>query len=245
LSGLYTQSRPARSPTGLALRLLSSFELAVDGAPVAVAPGGQRVIALLALGGGRLPRAFVSGVLWPEGSDQRAAASLRSALWRIGLIGDVVLTDGTLLVLTDDVVLDIGDLRARADRLVHDEGPSEHDDVLRLRDAGELLPGWYEDWVIIERERLRQAQVLALEALCVRLSAERRYAAAAEAGLAAVGCDPLRESAHRVLVAAHLAAGNAVEALRQHDLCRHLLRRHLAIAPSAQMAALVAGLRRD
>jgi DNA-binding SARP family transcriptional activator len=97
--------------------------------------------------------------------------------------------------------------------------------------------------VLIERERFRQVHLIALEALCLRLSACNRHAAATEAGLAAVACEPLRESAHRALVEAHIAAGNAVEALRQHDLCRDLVRRHLGLEPSAQMSALVAGLR--
>ena len=74
--------------------------------------------------------------------------------------------------------------------------------------AGELLPHWYDDWVVIERERFRQLRLHALDALCESLAAAGRYAAAVEAGRASVAAEPLRESAHRLLIQAHLAEGN-------------------------------------
>ena len=61
--------------------------------------------------------------------------------------------------------------------------------------------------------------------------------------LALVG-EPLRESAHRALVAFHLAEGNAAEALRQFRLCRRLLLEQLGVEPSPLMLELVAGLDR-
>src|SRR4029450_13229953 len=79
---------------------------------------------------------------------------------------------------------------------------------------GELLPGWYEDWVLFERERLRQLQMHALEAIAGRLTAERGFAGGIGGGRAAVRLEPLRESATRALIAAHLAENNVVEAVR-------------------------------
>ena len=105
--------------------------------------------------------------------------------------------------------------------------------------SGELLPDWYDDWVVIERERFRQLRVHALERLCERLTSERRFTEAVETGLAAVEGEPLRESAHRVLIHAHLAEGNAAEALRQYGVFRGLLRDRLGLEPSGQMDALV------
>jgi DNA-binding SARP family transcriptional activator len=111
-----------------------------------------------------------------------------------------------------------------------------------LRDAGELLPDWYDDWVVIERERHRQLRLHALEQLSARLSADGRHAAATEAGLAAIASEPLRESAHRVLIAVHLAEGNRGEALRQYRVCCGLLDRDLKVGPSPALQALVAPL---
>ncbi len=107
----------------------------------------------------------------------------------------------------------------------------------------ELLPEWYDDWVLLERERLRQIRLHSLEALCTRLSTLGRHGLAIEAGLAAVRAEPLRESAHRVVIRAHLAEGNASEALRQFAELVNVLSENLGIAPSAATADLVAALR--
>jgi DNA-binding SARP family transcriptional activator len=57
-----------------------------------------------------------------------------------------------------------------------------------------------------------------------------------------VAAEPLRESAHRALIGAHLAEGNPGEALRQYQLFRGLLGRELGIEPSPRIRALLAGL---
>jgi DNA-binding SARP family transcriptional activator len=108
--------------------------------------------------------------------------------------------------------------------------------------TGELLPDWYDDWVLLERERLRQLSLHALEALGERLLAAGALGRALEAALAALAMEPLRESAHRLLIKIHLAEGNASEAIRQLELCRTLLREQLGLVPSAQLEELVAGL---
>ena len=75
-----------------------------------------------------------------------------------------------------------------------------------------VLPGWYDDWVLIERERLRQRVCRALERLSGEMVRQARYAEAVEAALITVLADPLRESAQRVLIEASLAEGNWTEA---------------------------------
>ena len=67
---------------------------------------------------------------------------------------------------------------------------------------------------MFERERLRQRLLHAVEALTTHLVDRGRCAEAVEAGLWAVAFDPLRESAQRALITAHLAEGNLVEARR-------------------------------
>jgi DNA-binding SARP family transcriptional activator len=80
------------------------------------------------------------------------------------------------------------------------------------------------------------------DGICARLLAHRRYGEAVEAGLAAVRIEPLRESAHRVLIAVHLAEGNYSEALRQFRWYERILHDELSLAPSAQITALVGDL---
>jgi DNA-binding SARP family transcriptional activator len=98
--------------------------------------------------------------------------------------------------------------------------------------------------VLLERERFHQLRLHALEALCDRLTTAGRYGEAIDAGLAAVTAEPLRESAHRVLIKAHLAEGNQGEADRQYQLCRRLLRDELGVDPSNALRALLSRDRR-
>jgi len=78
----------------------------------------------------------------------------------------------------------------------HSKDSDENDlgDHARAELSSELLPACYDDWVLAERERFRQLRLHALEALCERLTASRRYGEAIDAGLAAVCAESLRES---------------------------------------------------
>jgi len=106
---------------------------------------------------------------------------------------------------------------------------------------GELLPDWYDDWVLQERERLRQLRLLALEAAGERLLETGRRSEASIVALAAVCADPLRETAYRLLIRSHLAAGNLAEAVRQFGIFRARLWRELGLEPSAEIVELVRG----
>src|SRR5205823_8885293 len=77
-------SGPDRRPEQVVrLRLLGAFELSIGGEPVSLPMNGQRVLAFLAVESRLLLRSFVAGSLWLDVTDDRAGASLRSALWRL------------------------------------------------------------------------------------------------------------------------------------------------------------------
>jgi DNA-binding SARP family transcriptional activator len=101
------------------------------------------------------------------------------------------------------------------------------------------LPDWYDDWLQDEREELRQTRLHTLENLAMRLSASGRHADAIQAALAAIRLEPLRETAHRTLIAIHLAEGNWSEACRQFQRCRRLLSEELGVEPSESMRLLL------
>ena len=105
--------------------------------------------------------------------------------------------------------------------------------------GGDLLPDWYDDWVLIERERLRQLRLHALEALAIRRLEAGRHGEAAGAALSAVSIEPLRESAQRVLIRVHLAEGNVGEAMRQYRSYKELILEELGLAPSEQIESLM------
>jgi DNA-binding SARP family transcriptional activator len=236
----------------VSLSLLGSFEIHCHGRPVGLPKTAQRVVAFLGLHRRLLSRAQVAGSLWAESPDERAGASLRSALWRLGASGwDLVLATPQTLMLSPTVAVDHDDAVRRAHRLLGWEDLADQGRPLPAADerldwtalSAELLPGWYEDWVIIERERFNKLRLHALEALCLALAEAGRFGPAVEAGHAAVAADPLRESAHRCLVRAYLAEGNRADALRQYKLYRKFCNEELDCAPSAAFEALVLPLR--
>jgi DNA-binding SARP family transcriptional activator len=109
----------------------------------------------------------------------------------------------------------------------------------RQLNPDQLLPGWYDDWVIFERERLRQRILHGLEALSSHLCAGGRVAESVDAALQAVHLEPLRETAQRVLITAHLAEGNHVEARRALAAYGRLLHDELGLRVSADLTDLV------
>jgi DNA-binding SARP family transcriptional activator len=231
-----------RAATGTRLALLNGFELGCDGIPVSLPMGAQRLVALLALHGRPALRPFVAGTLWLDTSEERAHANLRSTLWRLHRCKDeIVEVRGQQLRLGDGVRVDVAETTLLARRALDktaDSGLELAPDLF----SGDLLPDWYEDWVLIEREQFRQLRLRALDSLCERLTRAGRLGEALEAGLVALAGEPLRESAHRAVVRIHLADGNVGEAVRQYHLCRRLLEEQLGVEPSEQMECLFQGV---
>lgn len=231
-----TMDSSASAEHGIRLRLLDGFELERGGSLVQLPMSVQRVVAFVALKGHPVLRPHVAGCLWPESSEPHAAASLRSALWRLKRNEcDVVDASGAQLRLAHDVSVDLHDaLKGAGDVLAGRDGDIRRPDLLEA----ELLPDWYDDWVLVEREYFRQVRLRALETMCERYTDAQRLDEALAMGLAALKSEPLRESAHRALIRLYLVQGNVCEALRQYRLCRRLLR-PLGIGPSDQITALV------
>jgi DNA-binding SARP family transcriptional activator len=224
--------------------LLQGFSLRRRSEVIDLPHAGERVIAFLAVQSQPVQRLFVAGTLWMDASEERANASLRTALWRLGRWGaELVHVNGPTLALAAGVRVDLQEALARARCLI--DHPEEHcrRDIDLLGARGELLPDYYDDWVLMERERFRELRVRGLESLSRALTEVGNYGLAAEAALAAVACEPLRESAHRALVIAYLEEGNQADALRQYELFRAQLDAALGLAPSERMEMLVAPMR--
>lgn len=142
--------------------------------------------------------------------------------------------------LRPGVAVDIVEVAEWASRLIAQRSlPGDLSLNLPLADALDLLPGCYDDWAILERERMRQRMLHALEALSRAMTASGRYGEAVEAAMMAIGVEPLRESAQRALLQAHLAESNLIEARRDFLSFRDLVRRELGVEPSMELAALV------
>jgi DNA-binding SARP family transcriptional activator len=199
-------------------------------------PGEQRVLAFLGLAGGFTNRSYLAGRLWFETSESHAHACLRSTLWRLRHCCATTIVDSsrTHVRLRPTVSVDVQEQIALARRLLDPDACLVDGDA-RSRLEGELLPGWYDEWVLLERTRLHQLRLHALEAFAGRLIALGRYGEAVDTAFSCVLADPLRESARRLLINAFLAEGNRADAIRQYREYRELVRRKLGVEPSPEL----------
>jgi DNA-binding SARP family transcriptional activator len=223
------------------LCLLGGPFMIKNGRRLEIPEGSQRLLVFVTLNGGRVSRRQAAGTLWPCGDDQRAAGNLRSALWRLRGAGiDVLHADKCMLYLDPEVSVDITQLSRWATRVISDSADGSDLGTLDLNpEAVDLLPGWYDEWVIFERERLRHRLLHAMESLVRRLISRGLFADAVEVAITAVRVEPLRESAQRVLIEAHLAEDNFVEARRAYVAYHEMLRTELGVPPSVELAQIV------
>ncbi|GMV86327.1 MAG: hypothetical protein AMXMBFR80_21820 [Dehalococcoidia bacterium] len=234
----------AASGGQLSVGLLDGFRLLLGQSRLAPVSGAsQRLFAFLALRNRPLSRTLVAETLWPDTSDARAHASLRSALARLPEPARAAIsTTFSGIALADGVEVDLYRARATAHRLLLPDAqpePGDLDEGAIASLSADLLPDWYDDWAVIETEEWRQLRLHALEALAGHLVAARRFGDAAAAAVAAVRAEPLRESAHAALVRVHLAEGNQSEALRAFERYRDLLENELGLEPTPRLLELV------
>jgi DNA-binding SARP family transcriptional activator len=234
-----TRGTPGFGPPAARISLLGGFGLHLQGEKVDLPHTAERLISFLALHPRALLRVFVAGSLWMNASESQACSSLRSLLWTVRARIPVIDATSTHLSLAPRVHVDVADCTALLRRLGDSDAPPSRADLHALCEAGELLPDWYDDWLTVERERLRQRRLHSLETACRRLTAAGRYAEAVEAGLSAVAVEPLRETGHAAVIGAHLAEGNLIEASRQYEQLRDLLRENLGTVPSEHVRMLL------
>jgi len=220
------------------LRLLGCFRLSTNGRPIEVPLASARVLAYLGVHGGEIDRATLAHTLWPDADRTRSLGNLRSALWRLPSCSKAAVREHSSMVglhpgVVCDLDLVVDDLAARTTVPFADAMPAIWRD--------ELLPGWYDDWVLVERERLsiKRAAILEhLSAVCRRsgLSGDAVLYAAL-----AIEMQPLRETAHQALLEAHIAQGNLVEAHAHLEHLTALLQRELGVTPSSETRAVLDG----
>lgn len=214
------------------LRLLGGFSLVRRGSEVTLSPAEQRLVVLLALRA-PLTRSQVQGQLWPDLDERHASAALRTLLWRLRRdVTGLVQTSGDLLGLDPLLPVDVRTLALHARR----RAPARADDPLP---TDQLLPHWDDEWVIEDRPRVLQQQVHVLERTGEALLAAGHHAAAVEHAYVALRLDPLRESAHRLVLRVHLAEGNLVQAVRCYEEYAALLDAELGLLPSPLMRTLL------
>lgn len=205
-------------------------------------------------------RETLAGLLWEDAPPAQARKYLRQAVWQVqtALHLDAETNDAHQLQVDSEWIqlnscsqLEVDVARFDdATRNCHGIPGSRLDDQQRqlLEDAvhlyrGDLLEGWYQDWCLLERERLQNALLDALEKLvacCEARSDCERGLAHAKRMLA---IDPAREQVHCHIMRLHMLAGNRTQALREYQRCEKVLKQELDVTPSASTRALHQSIR--
>jgi DNA-binding SARP family transcriptional activator len=227
--------------TGYRLQVVSELRLWVAGNGVAIPEGSKRLLVLVALRGRRMRRPTAARLLWPDVGGKRAAGNLRSAIWRLRCAGaDLFGDDPGWLELDPRVSVDLDELLEAALSVRTGSRPADLRSLLSAALAAlDLLPGWYDDWLLLEKERVTAEIMIMIETLAHRLTAVGQYADAVEAALTMVAQDPLREGAQVALLTAHLREGNLCEARRSFIRYQRMLHDELGVHPSDQLLRLV------
>ena len=195
-------------------------------------------------------RDLLAGTFWPDLTDVAARRRLSQALWEIRRAltpHEVLLTEGDTIQFNPRLPLWL-DVTA-FEKLVGPQSgagnqTASSSQVQALRDAvelycGDFMAGYYDDWVLVERERLRGRFLVALEMLISKLKMRGDYESALLYARRLVAADPLREQVHReVMQLCHLL-GRDNEARQQYELCRKMLARELGTEPAASTKALL------
>lgn len=232
--------------SALRIQLFGTVTVSHDGRPQDVRPihAVQSLLAWLLLNRRRThAREALAALFWSEQTESRARSCLSTALWRLRQVLEPAgIPRGTYLIGQSDTVAFNCASDYWLDVAAFEDGVGRGAEEAIACYTGDLLEGFYDEWIIRERERLR---MLYLDALGVRL---RRHSDADEldravhCGRKILALDPLREDIHRALIRLHLRNGHRSLALQQYDACRALLRRELGVEPMEETRALCADL---
>jgi DNA-binding SARP family transcriptional activator/tetratricopeptide (TPR) repeat protein len=234
----------------LHIQLLSTFQLLYNGEPVTALKQVrlQSLLAYLVLHR-HAPhmRQHLAFLFWPDTSEAQAYRNLRKALHHLRNAlpnADCFLQLDRNMVQwcsTAPFVLDVAQFE---EQLSEAERAEQAGQFARLQAcleeacqlyAGDLLPGCYDDWILIERERLRERFLAALTRLIELLEAARKYPAAIRAANRLLRADPLHEATYGCLMRLHALNGDRASALRVYHTCAKILAREFGIEPNEQM----------
>jgi DNA-binding SARP family transcriptional activator len=207
-------------------------------------------------------RDVLSGIFWGEYSDERARSSLSTTLWRLRKVLEPSGVPRGTYLLTPSVGeigfnpeskhwLDVDVLETQARQILSKPcNMLSAGEVCELENAlklytGELLEGFYDDWALSERERIRSLYLKGQATLLCHYQNTGAYDQALACGQRILYLDPLREEIHREMMRLYVKNGQRAQALRQYEKCHKILAAELDIPPMEETRALRAEIARN
>ncbi len=246
----------------LILRLLGEPRISCQDRSLSATLAGKEEALLIYLAshpGNRFSRDHLATLLWGETSQERARYNLRRALWHLReALGEVDVSPDRCLWTEDSWVWvatsapywldtrEFEDVIGKAFRYLETEFSPASPGVRRIRETIELYRGpflagfslsqapGFEEWVLVERERLFHLLLRAHSSLIQSFIAwgEREEAIVVCQRLLAL--DPIQEDTHRLLMRLYWDMGRRSQALRQYRRCREILIEELDGEPVAE-----------
>src|SRR5215217_7494886 len=231
----------------LEVRLLGAFEVKRDGKAVAIpSRPAQSLFAYLILSAGTLHRREkLAGIMWPDSLEETARDNLRHALWRIrkalraGPKVEYLLADDLSIAFNASVEyrLDAAELEK-----LHDIAPADELIAVLSEYQGELLPGFYDEWVVLEREHMYSIFEHHMARLMSLLQDQKHWLDILDWGERWIKLGQKPEPAYRALMSAHAAKGDMSKVAATYERCVKSLR-EFAIEPSEQTKELYVNLK--
>jgi DNA-binding SARP family transcriptional activator len=200
-------------------------------------------------------REVLANLIWEDKDDGHVRGSFNTVLWRLrSILEPIGIPRGTYLVTTPtgaigfncdsnhwvDLIIFEGQVKRVLDLPVQ---LATEADVHALQESielyrGELLEGFYDDWALRERERLRRLHLNSMAYLMRYYEHQGAYEKSLAYGARILAEDPLREEIHRNIMHLCLANGQRTLAVRQYEICRAILKSELGIAPMEETQKL-------
>lgn len=238
------------------MHLFGGFLLERDGValPPIASRVGRSVFAFLVMHRDRpMHRDLLAGIFWPDLSESKARRRLSQTLWQIQ---DVVNegSNSPLSVTTDTIAFDISksywldveefdrsfDVSAVSDR-EPSSPPGAEPSALRTcveLYRGDLLAGFFDDWVVVDQDLYRQRYISVLRRLVDATKADGAYEEALAHARRLTHHDPLSEGVHKEVMRLCFLLGRTSEAVEQYERCRSILAEELDSEPSQSMVEL-------
>ena len=234
----------------LSVQLLGGFQLRYGDGVVDLSRSErqQALLAYLTLHGDQpLSRQRIAFLFWPDSTESQARANLRKLLYKVR---QAVPDADDLLDIGDhtvgwaagaDIRVDVRNFEMTVAKAQATADPGRRAELLQAaldRYAGELLPGFYEEWILEKREEVHRLAGTALEDLVHVLEDQRRYGEALAYAERLRRHDRLREAPYRALMRLHALQGEPERALNVYHRCASTLESELGVEPGMATHAL-------
>ena len=229
--------------------LLGQFQVKVnrEGITSLNHPRLRELLAYLLLQRGKpVSRQQVAFLFWPDSNEDQARTNLRNLLYRLRRAlpaSDyfLAITETSIQWRSDSSFrLDVAEFESAVTQAESDQLADRAKSLAQAAAlyGGDLLPECYSDWLLAERERLRQSYLLVLESLAGLYEDQRSYSKAIHTIQILLRHDPLNENDYAWLMQLYALEGNRGQALHIYHTCAEILSRELGVAPGSAVHAL-------